>query len=443
VIYKMQPFVVSSIPERLYVPGSSTCLSDFRTTSETSPPITLRSYEKTMRHHRHLKSTVLSVVLLQHLHLCTAVVPRGPQSTELQGGRRVDCDAPFSADLLGLSSGSEVFLESDADFAQRSIRWTDYMRPDYAIVVQPATVGDVQKLVSGVHYPRRSIPGRMPACHVFECSRLLQVRYAGRCQIPFLGTSAQHGFDTTLAQIQNGLAIDLSKFRSVNVNARQSTMTVGGGVRFRDVYDPLFAAGKEASKLAKKNMVPSYSMEKSGHLLTVFSDTGASACVGLVSPSLGGGVGRLQGVRGMMVDSLRSAQLVTADGSLVTVSARSNPGLFWALRGAGANFGIVVEATYEVYDLTSPMVASTDIIFSPADAGPIIDFLEAFGDHAPEKLGIILTAAFQNGSVSERLAAARHVDAASCLANHINKSTVQSCHERRVPRPTHGLARYS
>lgn len=134
--------------------------------------------------------------------------------------------------------------------------------------------------------------------------------------------------------------------------------------------------------------------------LTVLKDTGASACVGLVSPSLGGGVGRLQGVRGMMVDSLRSAQLVTADGSLVTVSATSNPNLFWGLRGAGASFGIVVEATYEVYDLTSPMVASTDIIFSPADAPAIVDFLEEFGDHAPEKLGVIVTAAYQNGSVS-------------------------------------------
>ena len=111
-------------------------------------------------------------------------------------------------------------------------------------------------------------------------------------------------------------------------------------------------------------------------------------------------MGRLQGVRGMMVDSLLSAQLVTYDGRLVTVSDTSNSDLFWGLRGAGASFGIVVEATYEVFDLTSPMVASTDIIYSPADAPAIVDFLEEFGDHAPEKLGIIVTAAYQNGSVS-------------------------------------------
>lgn len=85
-------------------------------------------------------------------------------------------------------------------------------------------------------------------CRPVNCSRLLQVRYARQCGVPFLGSSAQHGFDTTLAEIRNGLAIDLSKFRSVDVDAERSTMTVGGGVRFLDVYDPLYAAGKEASE---------------------------------------------------------------------------------------------------------------------------------------------------------------------------------------------------
>ena len=104
-----------------------------------------------MHHHRWLRHAVLSFVLL--LHLCTAAAPRARQDTELQAGRPVDCNVPFSADLLDLSPGSEVFLESDSDFAQRSIRWTDYMRPGYSIVVKPATVLDVQKLVSGVHHP--------------------------------------------------------------------------------------------------------------------------------------------------------------------------------------------------------------------------------------------------------------------------------------------------
>ncbi|KAH6689846.1 hypothetical protein F5X68DRAFT_204355, partial [Plectosphaerella plurivora] len=110
----------------------------------------------------------------------------------------------------------------------------------------------------------------------------------------------------------------------------------------------------------------------------------------------------------MMVDSLRSAQLVIANGSVVTVSATSNSDLFWAVRGAGANFGIVVEATFEVYDLTSPMVASTDLIFAPADAPAIIEFLQAFGDHAPEKLGIILTGAYQAGSLTLVMNAVYH-----------------------------------
>jgi FAD/FMN-containing dehydrogenase len=64
-----------------------------------------------------------------------------------------------------------------------------------------------------------------------------------------LASSAQHGFSITLAELHNGLEIDLSAFRKVSVDAEQSTMTVGGGVRFMDVFDPVFNAGKEISEL--------------------------------------------------------------------------------------------------------------------------------------------------------------------------------------------------
>lgn len=56
--------------------------------------------------------------------------------------------------------------------------------------------------------------------------------------------------------------------------------------------------------------------------------------------TLGAGIGRYQGVFGLLIDSLVSVRLVTADGRLITVSATSNPDLFWAIRGAGSNFGI-------------------------------------------------------------------------------------------------------
>lgn len=66
---------------------------------------------------------------------------------------------------------------------------------------------------------------------------------------------------------------------------------------------------------------------------------------------LGGGHGILQGRYGLLADNLVSARMVIANGTAITVSLESNPDLFWAIRGAGHNFGIVTEFTYKIYDV--------------------------------------------------------------------------------------------
>ena len=71
---------------------------------------------------------------------------------------------------------------------------------------------------------------------------------------------------------------------------------------------------------------------------------GVCECVGYTAVLLGGGHGILQGRYGLIADQLVSARMVLANGSAVTVSADSHPELFWAIRGAGHNFGIVVES---------------------------------------------------------------------------------------------------
>lgn len=73
-------------------------------------------------------------------------------------------------------------------------------------------------------------------------------------------------------------------------------------------------------------------------------------CVGYIAPILGGGHGWLQGRYGLAADQLISARLVLANGSAITVSEESNPELFWAIRGAGHNFGVVTQAKIKIYD---------------------------------------------------------------------------------------------
>lgn len=114
----------------------------------------------------------------------------------------------------------------------------------------------------------------------------------------------------------------------------------------------------------------------------------------MISPTLGGGVGRLSGTHGIISDQLLSVQVVTANGDLVAASNEENPDLFWALRGAGGNFGIVVEAVYEVRDLASEYVVNLDYAFSSKDTGAVIDYLASFGSNMPARLSFIIQALY-------------------------------------------------
>ena len=106
--------------------------------------------------------------------------------------------------------------------------------------------------------------------------------------------------------------------------------------------------------------------------------------------TLGGGVGRYQGIHGLIIDSLISVELITAAGQQIIVSKTENPDLFWGIRGAGMNFGVITSATYEIYDLTNNgNVQVVDFIFTKEQNESYFKTLASLSGKLPPELALL------------------------------------------------------
>jgi len=106
--------------------------------------------------------------------------------------------------------------------------------------------------------------------------------------------------------------------------------------------------------------------------------------------TLGAGIGRYQGVFGLLIDALVSVRLVTAAGNLITVSATSNPDLFWAIRGAGANFGIITSATYKLHpQINGGQLTNVDFAFPANQSSAFFNALASYNGSMPAKLASV------------------------------------------------------
>lgn len=152
-----------------------------------------------------------------------------------------------------------------------------------------------------------------------------------------------------------GIVIDLGQLGSIEVIDEDArSVRVGAGARWKDVAAAL---------------------EPYGWALT----SGDYGGVGVGGLATAGGIGFLGRQQGLTIDHLRAAEVVLADGSVVRASETENADLFWAIRGAGANFGIVTSFEFEVEPVGE--VGWAQLVF---DASDTVGVLERFGQVATE-----------------------------------------------------------
>jgi FAD/FMN-containing dehydrogenase len=240
----------------------------------------------------------------------------------------------FASGLAG-----RLLRQSDRDYDQARRVWNAMVDKRPALIARCAGTADV---VASVRFAR-------------EHDLLISVRGGGH---NYAGKSVCEG----------GLMIDLSPMKGIIVDPGRQTVRAGAGLRLGE-----FDQATQAHGLATT--------------LGVNTDTGIAGL------TLGGGYGWLGGRFGLACDNLLAAEVVTADGRQLTASADENSDLFWGLRGAGANLGIVTRFDYRLHPIGQ--VLGGMVIYPMSNGRAALRLFDDFADTCPDEVscaGLLLSA---------------------------------------------------
>ncbi|KAJ5751205.1 Xylooligosaccharide oxidase [Penicillium manginii] len=227
----------------------------------------------------------------------------------------------FAIDTLRSRLTTAIIYTPGTDGYEESlVRWSDTGRKRAGVVVQPIDPIDIQAALLWAR----------------EEDIDIAVKGGGHSTA---GTSSSDG----------GLVIDLSRMNKVTVDCTNNTITAQGGATWKEV-------------------------DNGGALHNLVTVGGTVNHTGVGGLTLGAGYGWLSGQLGLTIDNLLSVSVVLADGSLVKASATEHPELFWGLRGAGYNFGVAVEFTYQAYERANPVYAGL-MAFPPHQLEKVIQLL--------------------------------------------------------------------
>ena len=188
------------------------------------------------------------------------------------------------------------------------------------------------------------------------------VNFAGENDLLISVRGGGHNFPGN-SVCEDGLMIDLSLMTGVRVDPASRTVRAQGGTKWG-----AFDHETQAFGLAAPG--------------------GTDPDTGIAGLTLGGGIGWLSGSYGLSCDNLISADVVTADGGVVTASAEENPGLLWGLRGGGGNFGVVTSLEYRLHSV-GPKVLAGYLVYPYHTARELFALMGDFTANMPDEMNII------------------------------------------------------
>ncbi|SDL89839.1 FAD/FMN-containing dehydrogenase [Modicisalibacter muralis] len=232
-------------------------------------------------------------------------------------------------ETLANGFGGEIFMPGDSGFDDARAVWNAMIDRRPAIIARCRNTDDV----------------------------IASVKLAGTRNLPIAIRGGGHNV-AGHAVCDEGVMIDLSLMRGVDVDTVRRVAIVEGGTLWRDVD-----AATQAHGLATP-----------GGLI---SDTGVAGL------ALSGGIGWLRAQHGLSIDNLVAADVVTANGALIRASADENSDLLWALKGGGGNFGVVVRFEFALHPIGPEVMFAAPIYALDDGPGPIRawrEFLARHGD---------------------------------------------------------------
>lgn len=226
------------------------------------------------------------------------------------------------------------------------------------VLLEPGDPGyeDAREIHNAMHDGRPALIARCKGAGDVQAA----VAYARARELPLAVRGGGHHV-AGYATCDGGLVIDLSPMKGTRVDPKARSVRAQAGLTWGELDRETQAFGLAVTG-------------------------GRASTTGIAGQTLGSGSGRLERNLGLGCDNLISARLVTAGGDLLHVSEDENADLFWGLRGAGANFGVVTELEYRLHPI-GPVVLGGLLIYDGRRSAEVLRLYREMMEEAPDELG--------------------------------------------------------